>query len=349
VDPLTHVLSGAVLGRALAPHGLATGRVIDPARVPGVAQWTGAVTTAALFPDIDFVLAAVDPLLYLHHHRGLTHSLVMLPLWALLLGGLFAWVTRSPQHRRAYTLAAAFGIGIHVLGDLITPYGTMILAPLSRESFEFGTTFVIDPWLTGLLLAGLAGIWLWRARAAALASLAASALYICMQAVLMSQAVALAEQHAATLRLPAAAASVYPQPLSPFHWKLLVARAHGYETALVSLRRSEPAPDPDRRAGFLQRLHAAYRPAEAPRWRFYPRVTSHGGFVEAAWQHPEMWRFRAFARYPVVERVRQGNSRHCAWFRDLRFDLPGRPAPFRHGMCQEVDAETWTRDQIGVW
>ena len=47
---------------------------------------------AAAFPDVDFIGFLIDPLRYLAYwHQGLTHSLLLLPLWSLLIGT--AWVS----------------------------------------------------------------------------------------------------------------------------------------------------------------------------------------------------------------------------------------------------------------
>jgi inner membrane protein len=40
---------------------------------------------ACAAPDLDFVIGFLGPVAYLQFHRGVTHSLLMLPLWALVL------------------------------------------------------------------------------------------------------------------------------------------------------------------------------------------------------------------------------------------------------------------------
>jgi membrane-bound metal-dependent hydrolase YbcI (DUF457 family) len=64
---------------------------------------------AAAFPDIDFIGFLVDPLRFLAHwHQGPTHSLILLPLWAALLGALFCMLS-APLRSLPPGAAAGFG------------------------------------------------------------------------------------------------------------------------------------------------------------------------------------------------------------------------------------------------
>src|SRR4051812_39407557 len=118
---------------------------------------------SAAFPDSDIVVSPLAPLAYLYNHRGVTHSFLMLPLWAVLLGAVFAWmIWREPRRWRSCAVMAAVGIGAHIVADLITPYGTMIFAPLSDVRYAWSTTFIIDLWFTGIILAGLVACAVWR-------------------------------------------------------------------------------------------------------------------------------------------------------------------------------------------
>jgi membrane-bound metal-dependent hydrolase YbcI (DUF457 family) len=85
LDTLTHALSGALLARATAPKDA------PPRSIP---RRVAAGFFAAAAPDLDFVLAFVSPVFYLEQHRGPTHSVLLLPLWALLL---FRGLSLDPQ------------------------------------------------------------------------------------------------------------------------------------------------------------------------------------------------------------------------------------------------------------
>ena len=343
MDTLTHALSGAVAARLVAPAA-------SGGRRPDARRWTLAGTLAAAFPDIDFVLTFIDPLLYLSQHRGLTHSLIMLPLWALLLGWLCALVTRCPAHWRAYTAVCALGVGIHIAGDMITSYGTMILAPVNWSSYAWGTTFIIDPWLSGLLLIGVVGLWARRPRLWAGAALSACVALISFQAWQLSRAHDVAENQVRTAGLDAKSVRVYPQPVSPWRWLLVVDTGDSYHHARVDLRRDEAAAPVADDAGGWRRLAAHYQPPDAAQWHTSARWPAvHEALAREAWGHPEMARYRRFARYPLVHQVVLSPQRKCVWFRDMRFDLPGRTPPFRYGMCHDAQDQDWVRDQQGYW
>ena len=156
MDTLTHALSGALLARATAP---APGAEVIPIR-----RRIALGALAAAFPDIDVVVSWLSPLAYMHHHRGVTHSLVMLALWAVLLAWLCTRVWRGGPSWRAYAGIIAWGIAVHIAGDWITSFGTMVLAPLSDWRAALSTTFIIDLWFSGIIITGLLASWACCAR-----------------------------------------------------------------------------------------------------------------------------------------------------------------------------------------
>ena len=90
MDTLTHALSGALLARATAPDRS------DETTLPlGRRLVIGFLAAAA--PDLDFVITYIGPIEYLLHHRGATHSLILLPLWAYLLARLCAVIWRGDR------------------------------------------------------------------------------------------------------------------------------------------------------------------------------------------------------------------------------------------------------------
>ena len=342
MDTLTHALSGALIARATAPEP-------RPDTLP-VLRRSVVGMMAAAFPDLDFVAGFVSPVFYLEHHRGVTHSLVMLPLWALLIAWICALIWRRDRSWRAYYGVAALGVGIHILGDLITAYGTMIFAPFSDARVEWATTFIIDPWFTGIIVAGLLiSLVLRRSRLPAAAGMAVLAGYVGWQAVLQHEAVELGRTYARGAGYSQPRVTAQPRPASPLNWMIAVEEGERLDYAMVRLAQGEALPPLPADAGFFQRIAAPYLPLNHAVW---VKTLRYGGNAEdaalarEAWARPELGFFRWFAQYPVLYRVDRGNPSTCAWFQDLRFFTPGRgDFPFRYGLCRE-EAGPWRLFQL---
>lgn len=343
MDTLTHALSGALLARATAPR-----------RAPDALPLRRRVTLGALaaaFPDTDVVASWLSPLSYLYHHRGVTHSLVMLAVWALLLSWLCAklWPEKHHEDRgwRAYLGVIAMGIGIHIAGDWITSFGTMVFAPLSDFRAALSTTFIIDLWFSGIIVAGLLASWLWRksrhARWPAVAGMVVLCGYVVFQYTLQQRAVQFGEKYAAAAGLRDARVSALPRPVSPFNWMVVVDDGERFHYSLVSLSRREAPPPLAPDTGFITRLGAPYLPLDRAAWLNAGRLglPHQSALAREVLSHPQFAFFRWFADYPVLYRVDSGNPSTCVWFQDLRFFTPGRGSwPFRYGMCRE-QGEQW--------
>jgi inner membrane protein len=338
MDTLTHALSGALLARATAPrtrgpHTLPLGRRIV----------VGAI--AAAFPDIDVLASYLSPLSYLYHHRGVTHSVLMLPVWAVLLSFLFAMLWRGKYTWRAYVGICAYGIGAHIAGDLITSFGTMIFAPLSDARYALSATFIIDLWFSGIILVGLAASSVWRrSRAPAVIGLAVLAGYVGLQLFLRQQAIDFGREYARSTGLQQAKVTAEPRPVSPFNWTVFVTQPDRYTYAHINLVRRSVPPAPNSQTGFIARLDAPYRPLSDAEWLQAPRYGARpddAAFALHAYRQPAFAFFRWFAMYPAVLGIDRAHAESCVWFHDLRFVTPGRDVtPFQYGMC---------RERAGMW
>ncbi len=161
MDPLTHGITGALLGKAYF-----TKRDAAPtARVAILAT-----TLGAIFPDIDVVaeLFSGDPLSIARLHRGFTHSFIGLPLFAAVL----AWLTRWWLRRRGREspslgllfLVYAVGIASHILLDAMTTFGTRIWNPISRERVAWDLLVIVDFSITAIVLLPQVAAWVYRER-----------------------------------------------------------------------------------------------------------------------------------------------------------------------------------------
>lgn len=334
MDTLTHALSGALVARLTAPRDAAPHTL--PRRV-------AAGFFACAFPDLDFVVGWLGPVEYLLHHRGATHSLLLLPLWAFVCAWLLGKLLREPGGWRALYGACAWGIGAHIAGDLITSYGTIIFAPVSDGRFSWGTTFIIDLWFSAIIVLGLAASALWRGtRVPAAAAVALVVAYVGFQALLRERALDFGRDYARARGMRDAQIEAYPRPVSPFNWTVFVSDAREHRFAHVNLARAAPRPyQPG--DGFVAMLDAPYQPLAAARWESRPRyggTAPEEALARAAWESPALGFLRWFAERPALEAISEGST--CAWFVDLRFITPGRDwMPFRFGACRAQEGSPW--------
>jgi inner membrane protein len=363
MDTLTHALSGALLARLIAARPLLHASHALPAVLPTAplgrfsAPWDGRAhapalwqlvlvgTVAGAFPDIDAVAQAFGDVAYLRQHRGITHSVLMMPLWGLLAAWVMALCFASTRGvaggwKSLYVVATA-AIGIHIAGDWITQFGTMLLQPFSDARFGLGAMFIIDLTFTGILIAGLLlAAWRVHARWPAALGLGLACAWVGVAWVGQQEALEVGRQHARAIGAPQAEVTVMPRPASPFNWTVTVFDGQDFHLADVNTRRTEPlvAGPQDH---FIRRFSAPYQPVAMAPWRTVPQF---GGpdtpdWVRVAWAHPDFGFFRWFAQTPaLIEAVEEpagdGQLRRCAAFRDLRFEFPGRDeSPFRYGLC----------------
>lgn len=213
MDPITHGITGALLGKAYFSR---RGERPGPLRqTPGAAETRVAIfaaTLGAVFSDVDVFREAIsrDPLAIVKYHRGITHSFFGLPFFAVGLAALTRWVARRwkiPAPSLAI-LTAIYGLGIlsHILLDGMTSFGTRMWTPFSQRRVAWDLLFIIDLTLTSIGLLPQLTAWIYRDRAKALGR--AVVLW-----VLFSAAVALAWEAARSA-------------LAPFHvWAGVVASA----------------------------------------------------------------------------------------------------------------------------
>lgn len=152
MDTITHGITGCLVAKAFLSER--HGRIA-----------TIAVTLGAVFPDIDIFdrFFYSNELAWLENHRGITHSLLALPVFALLLGVLSCVLARRKKWL-LFTCFYAIGIAAHILLDLITSYGTMIWMPASNARAAWDITFILDFVLTTVVLLPQLTAWVYSER-----------------------------------------------------------------------------------------------------------------------------------------------------------------------------------------
>ncbi|MDF1511229.1 metal-dependent hydrolase [Robertmurraya sp. DFI.2.37] len=134
MDSVTHTLFG------LALYG-----TIDKSKFDSKTKKAYLTTAvgASLIPDIDVISQLWDTGgLYQMWHRGITHSIFLTPIWALLFY-LLAILLFKVKDKRLFFLGL-LAVFIHNTSDLFNAWGTGYLEPFSSIRITFGTIPIVD-------------------------------------------------------------------------------------------------------------------------------------------------------------------------------------------------------------
>lgn len=135
MDPITHLASGVLGAQAFRKH------------FPKAQLFTLFCVLAAWIPDIDIFFNRGDPEWSLLYHRAISTSFVGGLGMALILAALYKLFSREMPYWKTTLLAYGL-ICVHIWLDLITSYGTQLLAPFTDRRFALDATFIIDPLFT---------------------------------------------------------------------------------------------------------------------------------------------------------------------------------------------------------
>ncbi|SHE67955.1 inner membrane protein [Seinonella peptonophila] len=145
MDTLSHGLFGYVMYKSISKENMSK------------AEKKAILFTALVsnqIPDIDVLinLTEIGRMMELVWHRGLTHSIFIVPLWAWLIGSCVRWIWKSKQKKIYYY--AALGVLIHITSDLFNTWGTGYFVPFSSQKYSIGTISIIDFVFWGIALLG---------------------------------------------------------------------------------------------------------------------------------------------------------------------------------------------------
>ncbi len=305
MDNVTHTLTGLALSRA----GL--NRLIPKAAL--------LMILSANIPDIDIVFLSSGHLRYLEMHRGYSHSLIGLPLMAIIPVLLWAGIAyRDMSGWRSWIWAWAIscvGVISHLLLDWTNSYGVRPFIPFSSAWYYLDLNSLWDgvilailfsaavwPLLVGLVNAEI-GARKQSGRAIAVLALVLFVAYDSAKAVLHSQAVAQLQSREYGGALPLAAAAL-PGAWDPLVWTGVVETSEAFKTYEV------------RSFGDLN-----VNTAET----FY-KLPESAATVTAARTEPFRY-FRYFARFPIwsVDSIyEQSRPSTLVQLFDLRFSRSAR-------------------------
>jgi inner membrane protein len=109
---------------------------------------------AANLPDIDIIADLKGMPSYLEYHRGITHSIVGIPLLSLILAAVMFVFT---QHFWRTFVVALLAMATHPILDFSNPYGLRPFLPFQGTWYYGDTVFIIDPIMDLVLLLGIIG------------------------------------------------------------------------------------------------------------------------------------------------------------------------------------------------
>lgn len=319
MDTVSHGIAGSVFSRALTDRPTARAALL-----------LGLV--GAMLPDIDIVFlnTRID---YIRGHRGWTHTLVLLPVFAIALAVLAKLVYRYARHARLSVLFlfAAVGVATHLAFDWITSFGIMFLIPFTRHRFALDWVFILDPYFTGIVSVSLLATTIFRPKGRFLSSFGVLLLgaYIAACALLHARALSVWKG----LDAPPAGAKVgvLPQFLSPFRWLGVTERADDIHVAFFDIgpfARGSPSPRPPTRLSEIFRsLSDYYPPPEHAQIQRYEKPRPSPALA-AAEKLPDVRTYLAFARFPLATVRSESDGAVSVSFQDLRF-LPWFTGPWQ--------------------
>jgi inner membrane protein len=322
LEPITHFLTGACLGRA----GLN--------RKSALATLT--LTLAAEAPDLDVLGRFKGPAFGFAHHRGFTHSFLGVPLDAIVVVGFvyLLWRLRGrklnnpnlpPRWGVLYLFACLAGLS-HILLDFTNAYGVRPFWPFSERWYSWDIVFIFEPIMFTCLLLGLIVPALFalidkevgvrphgpRGRVAATVGLIAVVLLWTVRDFEHRRAInalkARTYNNAEPIR-----ASAYPTLASPFQWYGVVETTNFFVLAPVDSLKTEVNPGSEDDDSLR-----IYKPEETPVTLAAKR--SYLGGVYLSW-----------AAYPITQTETLGSG-YLVNFQDLRYaEMPSALSRARGG------------------
>ena len=297
MEPVTHFLTGACIGRA------------------GLNRRTAYATLAAVLaaeaPDLDVLSSFAGPVASFQHHRGITHTLIAAPAIALVVTGAVWLIHRAhrfwPQRKRSGTepqpvnwlwiwLTALIADLSHLLLDWTNNYGLRPFFPFNARWYSGDLVFIAEPVIWVLLLAALivpallgladrevgARRTKFRGRGWAIFALSSMVVLWCWRWAEHAHAINLV-QAAHVTPTSATRISAEPYPVTPWRWHALIETDTTWQTAEVDSRRGIVESDPRTNSLFKPPLTPAIDAARRTRlgqvyldWSQWPVVRDVG-------------------------------------------------------------------------
>ncbi len=279
MEPVTHFLTGACIGRA------------------GLNRKTAYATLAAVLAaeaaDLDVLWSLAGPVESLKHHRGITHTFIAIPFVAAVITGavwLFHLWREGRRKDRAVILehnltppialpqpvswlwvyfSAFIAASSHILLDWTNNYGVRPFFPFNPRWYEGSFVFIVEPVLLALLFSALIFPWLFsltdaeigarrakhRGRGWAIFALSGMVVLWCWRWAEHAQVLAML-QNTQVAAAPITRVAVEPYAFNPYRWHAILETPGFYQTAEVNTFNGSIDSDPQR--------NVLYKPTDTP-------------------------------------------------------------------------------------
>ncbi|MBT9332507.1 metal-dependent hydrolase [Paracidobacterium acidisoli] len=239
MEPVTHFLTGACLGRSGFNRK--------------TAYATLAMTLAAEAPDLDVLWGFHGPVAGFEHHRGITHTLVFAPVIALVTTGfvwlVHRWRKKPPAIAPRWFLIWLFALIAdlsHLLLDFTNNYGIRPFFPFDAHWHAWSIVFIFDPEIFLALLLALVMPWIFgltdreigarkkpfRGRGWAIAALSFVVIWWGIRNAEHAHAMEMVRNGDLTSE-PVLRVAAEPHMADPFAWHALMETQDYYQTAEV--------------------------------------------------------------------------------------------------------------------
>jgi inner membrane protein len=336
MEPITHFLTGACIGRA------------------GLNRKTAYATLAAVLAaeaaDLDIFWGLAGPVEGLKHHRGITHTFVAVPFVAAAATAAVWLLHRWHAHRLArkaktpvpiepgapvrpapqparwlWVYIAAFIAALsHILLDWTNNYGVRPFFPFNPRWYAGSFVFIAEPVLWTLLLAAMiipallsltdreigARRTPFRGRGWAIFALTGMVLLWCLRYAEHAQAEALLNNTQITTE-PTQRIGVEPYPVNPFRWHAILETPSFFQTAEINSRTGDIDSEPQ--------TDQLFKPAVTPAVEAAKRTPLGQAYLD--WGRWAVVRDLGPVPVPGVEppRLPPGREWTTVQFTDLRF------------------------------
>lgn len=294
--------------------------------------------TAASLPYVDYVLLFATADVQQAYMQGLTWSLVLAPLLAVVLAFVFSAVSKQSWQELSRISVVSYVVSL--VFATLTSKGIPLFAPFTYWKVSLNILHSFDWYVFSISAVTVASCAFLSKlqRDVARIGLASLVVYITFVVTFSGKANDFAEKYAEAFRLDVAEIHTLPQPLSPMNWRVMIeTKDQRIHDVLINLSREEEVALTDR-SKRTERIDSLYKPTSKAVGRIYHRFGhKNRAFSKSAWvsMYKVSDQFKDLSKYWVGKDVIMYNSNKCARYIDLRREGSRKSKKSLYMICKE--------------